>query len=1312
MALDSLLNQRFLVEAEVGRGGMGRVLKAQDLSSGQPVAVKILLTPRHRGRFDREVEIMASLSHPAIVSYVDRGSTLDGRPFMVMEWLNGADLAQRLRHAGLRLHESLTVIRCAAEALGVAHRKGIVHRDIKPSNLFLREEQPERLALIDFGIACEAHQKDNLTQAGQVLGTPKYMSPEQARADLGIGPTSDLFSLGCILYECLSGQVPHEGEHLAAVIGKLLYSQPSGLRQVRPDLPEEVDVLDSILSRMLAKEPADRFQNTDELLAALDSLPPLPDVQPPSLLRGEQTVAIAEEQRLVSVVVALPPGAYGGEMGTLDVDIGTTERTGTKTPYMNNQELAAALGALGAQLEQLADGSMIVTARSTEEIHVDPVMRAACCAFLIKDNMPELRIALATGRALLHDRIPQGEVMERIDALLNQTRDLEDSVPVGIWADEVSGNLLDARYAMQRYGRICLLQGELDQGEESRALLGKLTPCVGRERELALLDMLADTSQADSVARAALVLAPAGMGKSRLRHEFVRRLRQRQSETTVAIGRADAISAGASYGLMAAIVRDLCGIVGGEPLPERQSKLRSRVASRVADADLERVVVFLGEVCGCQFLDSELPLLRAARQDPRILGAQIEQALLDLLRAECQAHPLVLILEDLHWGDILTVRLFKEALGLLAERSLFVLAMARPEVQESFPNLWEERAVQVIRLPRLPSKAAERLIEYTLGDTLSPKVRAQLVAQAGGNALLLEELIREAAEGRISDQPATVMAVLQGRIDRLDIGARRVLRAASVYGEVFWQRGIGAILSDDTSFDELEQWLEVLQQQELIERRRDCRFAEEVEYSFRHALVREAAYLLLTDADRPRRHRAALSYLVSAGESDPLVLAGHAERSGQHEPATRYYAAAARQSFNRNDAENAESYAERAIGHGATGDLFAELRYIQASSAQLLQKNESLSHYIADALNAATPCGKVWCQAYGHILASSFFKDPLEVFAERARFYLKSTPHPDAISKYLVACSLILSFACQCGLMSLASDIIKRIDEFASQATSESDPAVYSQIMHTRAKISRSTKVNPAKEEYDSEEAYKYSKIGFPQMEGDMIAAARACTIGELGNLQYGISLMREISARYQNGRTQFLKSMCALHLSDLLIQSEEGDNLLEAQSLIRDILTVPTLSNAYRGWAHAMLGQVALLQGDSEAATREARTGLPLLNPRPFLHIVAQTTLIGALRAGGQLEEARGEAQLALSALRKLSEQSYPALPLFVEVAQVYHQSGDFVLAHRILADCLAEMERRADLTADSAARERFLQGIPTHRRAAALAQAWQIER
>jgi hypothetical protein len=222
--------------------------------------------------------------------------------------------------------------------------------------------------------------------------------------------------------------------------------------------------------------------------------------------------------------------------------------------------------------------------------------------------------------------------------------------------------------------------------------------------------------------------------------------------------------------------------------------------------------------------------------------------------------------------------------------------------------------------------------------------------------------------------------------------------------------------------------------------------------------------------------------------------------------------------------------------------------------------------------------------------------------------------------------------------------------------------------------------------------------------------AMRAALLGESGDFAGGDAALREIEQTARAARNHNAARFAQLHLAALLVQAERPRSFAEAKNLLLGVLAQPGVSVGHRGWAHALLGQIALLSEQLEAAEQEVRTGLGLLSTRPFLSVVAQTILIRTLRSQGRIEEAQKEAELALLSLAGLSEQSYPAIPLFVEVAQTRYESGDTVGASSALSSCLVELDRQANLLIDPGSQQRFLCEIPAHARARKMAQSWNL--
>jgi Protein kinase domain/WD40-like Beta Propeller Repeat len=269
--LTAVLSERYAIERELGAGGMAIVYLAHDRKLDRDVALKVLRPELGAvlgaERFLAEIKISARLDHPHILTLIDSGDA-DGMLYYVLPYVRGETLRDLLkREHQLGLDQALAITKQVASALDYAHRQGLVHRDIKPENILLQEGEA---MLTDFGIALAVTEAggSRLTQTGLSLGTPQYMSPEQATGDRGVDARSDVYSLASVLYEMLAGEPPVTGGSAQAMIAKLMTEKPTRLRILRDSLPEYVD---EAVAKALAKTPADRFSSAGDFVRALDA---------------------------------------------------------------------------------------------------------------------------------------------------------------------------------------------------------------------------------------------------------------------------------------------------------------------------------------------------------------------------------------------------------------------------------------------------------------------------------------------------------------------------------------------------------------------------------------------------------------------------------------------------------------------------------------------------------------------------------------------------------------------------------------------------------------------------------------------------------------------------------------------------------------------------------------------------------------------------------------------------------------------------------------------------------------------------------
>ena len=261
---------KYRVDRLLGAGGMGAVVAATHLVLGQTVAVKFLLaeiahSANSLARFQREAQAAAMIQSDHVARVSDVGSLDNGTPYMVMEFLEGEDLSDALQRGPLPVAFAVRCVLEASEALAEAHKMGIVHRDLKPANLFLaqRPDGTARVKVLDFGISkMSTGPGANLTKTSALMGSPVYMAPEQMESAKNVDARSDIWALGTILYEALTGVIPFAGDTLPEICAKILTAEAPSLLQTRPDAPPG---LAEIIARALRKKPADRFQNLAEM---------------------------------------------------------------------------------------------------------------------------------------------------------------------------------------------------------------------------------------------------------------------------------------------------------------------------------------------------------------------------------------------------------------------------------------------------------------------------------------------------------------------------------------------------------------------------------------------------------------------------------------------------------------------------------------------------------------------------------------------------------------------------------------------------------------------------------------------------------------------------------------------------------------------------------------------------------------------------------------------------------------------------------------------------------------------------------------
>jgi len=1295
---------RFEILERVAAGGMGTVFRGWDAHKGAAVAVKVLHATGvdDAERFAREAGVLAQLSHPNIVRYVAHGTTPDGGAYLVTEWLEGPTLRRRLGDGALEVVEALAVGKQIADALGEAHRHGVVHRDIKPTNLILLDGSCERVKVIDFGVARRLRDARELTLAGTMIGTPGYVSPEQARGDRRIDERTDLFSLGCVLFECLAGRPAFVGQNNTAAVAKILLEDEPPLRELRADVPVD---LETLVERMLNKEPADRPADAAAVADALRRIEAggAGDGPHTGKTRGRKTTAPPPDPTVSGPVDARPV------LGTDELRVVCLVLVGapadTPLPSATDGRLLAEVmrdvAALGLRVQPLASGSLLA-ALTGGGTATELAGRAARAALAMRERVPDRAQVVAMGRGVVSDRLPVGEVIDRA------VRALVGAKAGTIHVDEATAGLLDQHFEVGSDDEGLVLVGEREAVVTVRTFLGKETRCVGRERELAVLEGIFAECSSEGVARAVLLTGPAGVGKSHVRYEFLRRLADRRWPVEVLVGRGDPLSAGSPFAMITPAIRRAAGIRRGEPADTSARKLRARLGRHLAGARLARVAEFIGELVGApadEETTARSPALRAARADPLVMGDAMCVAWEDWLSAECEAKPVLLVLEDLQWGDLPSVKFVDAALRNLRERPLFVLALGRPEVHTQFPGLWAERATQEVRLFGLSRKASEKLVREALGAGAEAALVARILDRADGNAFFLEELVRSALAGRTEGLPDTVLGVVQARLDALGEQAKRVLRAASVFGTTFWAGGVRELLGEASPTGDVDDWLEELSTREMIARRPGSVFPGQTELVFRSSLVREAAYAMLTNRDRAVGHALAGAWLERIGETDTVVLAEHFHRGDELRRAVRWYLQAAEQALEGNDLAGAIERAERGILCGASREDRGALRLVQAEASNWRGELALAEDRATDAANLLGEGTVGWFRAVTELVGASGRQghyDRVLPWAERARVAVPEAPAVSARIACLHTAALQLRNA---GRADAADALVAAIDEAAAEPTRLE--------RHAMARVHQARAMRDlAAGDAAACLARVQAAVALLDEASDLRAASRArVDLGyaylELGGYERAEETLRPVLTTAER---LGLQNVVAFSLNNLGFAIAHLGRLPEAREIEeRAIRSFVTQGNRrFEGCSRAYLSLVLRLQGELLAAEAEAHRAVAILDATPADRAIALSAL-----ARAQLEqhrpvdalEAAGHAMQIVESLGSLPEGESATRLVH---AEALHAVGRVEEARAALAEARKVLLARAAKIQDRPWRESFLARIPENARTLALARAW----
>ena len=902
-AFQGLLAGRFIIEREVGRGGVGIVYRAMDEVTSAPVALKVIAIPGvdagEEARFGREGRVLAGLSHPNIVRVVAFGQLDEGHPYVAMEWLDGEDIAQRQKRAPLTLAQAVEVGAQVADALAHAHGVGIVHRDIKPSNVILLgsrpgHEWPVTSKLVDFGVA--SAEDSRLTRTGAIIGTPAYMAPEQARGDAEVDARSDIYGLGATLFEMIAGRPPHIGPTPVAILARLVTTPAPRLTEIFPDAPHS---LDDLLSEMLSTHPEDRPKRAADVALRLREIGLQLEREP----QTTRTASPDEPQSMGSMILSSTRPASGSRL--------VTSILATHVPKgPARSRLIAHLRARGAEATELG-GDAIVAHLGVKKAIGDEAARALDLGLRLAKA--GCSVGVATGRTRIDRTRPTGEVVDRAAAL---ARDAQKSQ---VLADTTTSELARGTFELQvRPDGSAIVGIKLAARKD---VVGG-SPFVGREADLSQIVSAYERCADDNTPIIVTISGPPGIGKTRLRREAVARISSHPSAPRVALVRAESFGKSHALGVMGDVARGIAGVTKGAAFEE---------AAAATDSLLAKMEHSGGPHSSARDLVARLvanePLPESG--DARAARDALWIALTDMaLRASLHT-PLVIALEDAQWADLESLAWLDHLLARAAGHSVFVLATARPTLWRDDPARFAGRDHVRIELRPLARRTVRAIAQAILGDKARSAEGEALVetisAQAGGSPLFAEELARLASQGRDAANAPTIEAAIQVSLDALDEDVRDASMKLSVFGMQVWDAGLSAL-----GVKNALEVLRALTSAEVLVEQATSRFKDTREWAFKHALTREVAYASLGDDPLKELHADAGQWLGRMGEDDAIV-ARHLELGGQPVQAANYLEKAARRALAANALGEAVRLSEKALA-------FAEDKPTQFARAQLLDE--------------------------------------------------------------------------------------------------------------------------------------------------------------------------------------------------------------------------------------------------------------------------------------------------------------------------------------------------------------------------------------
>jgi serine/threonine protein kinase/tetratricopeptide (TPR) repeat protein len=831
---------------KLGSGGMGTIYLAKDARLGRRVALKIL--PAHFARdeefvrrFELEARAASSLNHPNIITVHEIGEA-EGRRFIVTELVEGRTLREAMCGGPMPLRDALDFCAQVAGALAKAHAAGIVHRDVKPENVMVDEDG--HVKVLDFGIAKRLQHAAAIdteaptsaqhvnTAAGVVLGTSTYMSPEQLRG-MDLDARTDIWSLGVVLYEALTGRPPFEASNYGDLVVSILHGEPTPPSDLRDDVPE---ALEELLRRALAKEKDGRFPSSKEFQAELkrivrrlDAEADSPRAAPPATPRAGTKDGEAARLRAVPTArqeaLTTPPPQTTELRKQLTVVFADFSGLASLAEELAEEDAGELLSELWPLLDAVVDeyggsvdkhvGDALIAlwgSRSTREDDPERAVRAALAmrgavADFAAERLPQgfgadapdsqppyasapaplMRAGVSTGRALLGEVGATGELTVTGDAVRMASR-LQQAAPPGsillshdtyrhvrgvfsVHPPEALETGVRGAEPVQFY-RVKRAKPRAFR-VNTRGVEGVETRMVGRKAELRRLTDTLESVFEDGELQAVTVLGDAGLGKSRLLYEFGNRVELLPDSWYIFNGRAGESTQGLPYALVRDVFAFRFEIQDSDSPQVAREKLERGMLAMCKDAPEEEVRMrahFLGQLIGFDY--SASPHVSGIRDDARQIRDRAFHYAAQFFAGTARDFPVLVYLDDIHWADDGSLDFIDYLTRNCADSPVMLLCLARPSLLERRPSWGEGRERHTrLSLQPLSKKESRQLVEEILKRArgVPPPLREMVVGGAEGNPFYVEELIK-----MLIDQRVIVTGADEWSIDASRLGEVKV----------------------------------------------------------------------------------------------------------------------------------------------------------------------------------------------------------------------------------------------------------------------------------------------------------------------------------------------------------------------------------------------------------------------------------------------------------------------------------------------------------------------------------------------------------